>query len=43
MIVVAGPSGSGKSVAFPVDSFGVGSFDADDRSAQLKTPSGASI
>ena len=35
MIVVAGPPGSGKSVAFPVDSFGVDSFNADDRSAQL--------
>jgi predicted ABC-type ATPase len=35
MIVVAGPPGSGKSVAFPVDSFGVDFFNADDRSAQL--------
>jgi predicted ABC-type ATPase len=39
MIVVAGPPGSGKSVAFPVDSFGVDSFNADDRSAQLNNGS----
>ena len=39
MIVVAGPPGSGKSVAFPVDSFGVDSFNADDRSAQLNSGS----
>ena len=35
MIVVADPPGSGKSVAFPLDGFGVDSFNADDRSAQL--------
>jgi hypothetical protein len=39
MIVVAGPPGSGKSVAFPVDRFGVDSFNADDRSAQLNNGS----
>jgi len=39
MIVVAGPPGSGKSVAFPVDSFGVDSFNADDRSAELNNGS----
>ena len=39
MIVVAGPPGSGKSVAFPIDSFGVDSFNADDRSAQLNNGS----
>jgi predicted ABC-type ATPase len=39
MIVVAGPRGSGKSVAFPVDSFGVDSFNADDRSAELNNGS----
>ena len=39
MIVVAGSPGSGKSVAFPVDSFGVDSFNADDRSAQLNNGS----
>ena len=39
MIVVAGPPGSGKSVAFPVDSFGIDSFNADDRSAQLNNGS----
>ena len=38
-IVVAGPPGSGKSVAFPVDSFGVDSFKADDRSAELNNGS----
>ena len=38
-IVVAGPPGSGKSVAFPVDSFGVDSFNADDRSAELNNGS----
>jgi predicted ABC-type ATPase len=35
MVVIAGPPGSGKSVAFPVDSFGIDSFNADDRSAEL--------
>ena len=35
MIVVAGPPGAGKSTAFPVASFGVDSFNADDRAAEL--------
>lgn len=35
MIVVAGPPGSGKSSIFPVSSFGVSCFNADDRAAQL--------
>ncbi len=35
MIVVAGPPGSGKSSIFPVASFGVAHFNADDRAAEL--------
>lgn len=35
MIVVAGPPGSGKSSIFPVSSFGVSCFNADDRAAEL--------
>jgi predicted ABC-type ATPase len=35
MIVVAGPPGSGKSSIFPVSSFGVRFFNADDRAAEL--------
>jgi len=35
MIVVAGPPGSGKSTAFPVNGFGVACFNADDRAAEL--------
>jgi predicted ABC-type ATPase len=35
MIVAAGPSGSGKSSIFPVASFGVAHFNADDRAAEL--------
>jgi len=35
MIVIAGPPGSGKSSIFPVTSFGVASFNADDRAAEL--------
>jgi dephospho-CoA kinase len=35
MIVVAGPPGSGKSSIFPVTSFGVAYFSADDRAAEL--------
>jgi predicted ABC-type ATPase len=35
MIVVAGPPGSGKSSAFPVSTFGVAYFNADDRAAEL--------
>jgi predicted ABC-type ATPase len=35
MIVVAGPPGSGKSTLYPVSSFGVSYFNADDRAAEL--------
>jgi predicted ABC-type ATPase len=35
MLVIAGPPGSGKSTAFPVTSFGIASFNADDRAAEL--------
>ena len=35
MIVVAGPPGSGKSTLYPVSSFGVSCFNADDRAAEL--------
>ena len=35
MIVVAGPPGSGKTSGLPATSFGVDSFNADDRAAQL--------
>lgn len=35
MVIVAGPPGSGKSTAFPVNSFGLDSFNADDRAAAL--------
>lgn len=34
-IVVAGPSGSGKSSVFPVSAFGVDWFNVDDRAAEL--------
>ena len=34
MIVVAGPPGSGESSAFPVSSFGVAFFNADDCAAE---------
>ena|ERR1700685_2598267 len=35
MYIVAGPPVSGKSAVFPVSGFGVESFNADDRAAQL--------
>lgn len=35
MIVIAGPSGSGKSRHFPARGFGVASFNVDDRCAEL--------
>ncbi len=35
MIVIAGPPGSGKSTLYPVASFGVACFNADDRAAEL--------
>ena len=35
MIVIAGPPGSGKSSIFPVSSFGISHFNADDRAAEL--------
>ena len=43
MIVVAGPPGSGKSTAFPVVSFGVAFFNADDRAATLNRGTYAGI
>src|ERR1700723_3080763 len=43
MIVVAGPPGSGKSTAFPVDSFGATFFNADDRAAALNRGSYVAI
>lgn len=42
-IVVAGPSGSGKSLLFPVASFGVDAFNVDDRCAALNAGSYARI
>lgn len=35
MIVVAGPPGSGKSSLYPLSSFGIACFNADDRAAEL--------
>lgn len=35
MVVVAGPPGGGKSVAFPISAMGIDSFNADDRSAEI--------
>lgn len=35
MLIVAGPPGSGKSTAFPVYTFGLDSFNADDQAAAL--------
>jgi predicted ABC-type ATPase len=43
MIVVAGPPGSGKSTLYPVSSFGVPYFNADDRAAELNGGSYVSI
>jgi predicted ABC-type ATPase len=43
MILVAGPPGSGKSTLYPVSSFGVSCFNADDRSAELNGGSYVSI
>lgn len=43
MIVVAGPPGSGKSTLYPVSSFGVSSFNADDRAAELNGGSYLSV
>ena len=39
MIVIAGPPGGGKSTAFPASSFGVESFNADDRAAAVNAGS----
>jgi len=39
MVIIAGPPGSGKSVAFPVSSFGIDYFNAGDRAAQLNNTS----
>jgi predicted ABC-type ATPase len=35
MIVIAGPPGAGKSTLYPVSSFGIACFNADDRGAEL--------
>ena len=35
MVVVAGPPGSGKSSLYPLSSFGIAYFNADDRAAEL--------
>ena len=35
MLVVAGPPGSGKSTLYPVSSFGIAFFNADDQAAEL--------
>jgi predicted ABC-type ATPase len=35
MVVVAGPPGSGKTTRFPIAEFGVDSFNADNRAAEL--------
>src|SRR5271165_4332859 len=43
MIIVAGPPGSGKSTLYPVSSFGVAFFNADDRAAELNGGSYGSI
>ena len=43
MIVVAGPPGSGKSTLYPVSTFGVSYFNADDRAAELNGGSYVSI
>jgi predicted ABC-type ATPase len=39
MIVIAGPSGSGKSMHFPARDFGVAFFNVDDRCAELNSGS----
>jgi hypothetical protein len=39
MVIVAGPPGSGKTTRFPVTEFGVDSFNADYRAAQLNAGS----
>jgi len=39
MVVVAGPPGSGKTTRFPVAEFGVDSFNADNRAAELNAGS----
>lgn len=39
MIIVAGPPGSGKSSRFPLSSFGVAYFNADNRAAELNSGS----
>ena len=43
MIEVAGPPGSGKSTLYPVSSFGIACFNADDRAAELNGGSYAGI
>ncbi len=43
MVLVAGPPGSGKSTLYPLSSFGIAYFGADDRAAQLNGGSYAGI
>ena len=43
MIIIAGPPGSGKSSLYPVSSFGVAYFNADDRAAEVNGGSYAGI
>ncbi len=43
MVVVAGPSGSGKSFHFPVEAFGCGGFNVDLRAAALNSDSSQGI
>ena len=43
MIIIAGPPGSGKSSLYPVSSFGVAYFNAEDRAAELNGGSYAGI
>lgn len=39
MVIVAGPPGSGKTTRFPIAEFGVDSFNADNRAAELNAGS----
>jgi predicted ABC-type ATPase len=39
MVIVAGPPGSGKTTRFPIAEFGVDSFNADNRAAELNSGS----
>jgi predicted ABC-type ATPase len=43
MLIIAGPPGSGKSTAFPVSSFGIDFFNADDQASALNQGSHLNI